>query len=113
MTGDAAPDARLPTCWGAPFTAAPEKVTELSSTGRDEFLRLSADQLVAYFSREIVGAAAILRGHTASRASVTSAFGTPTTITITGDTAFEMWSPTVTADGRTLYFTRTTNQAKD
>ena len=112
MTVDAPPDARVPTCWGATFSA-PQPIQSLNSTNRDAFLRLSSDELVAYFSRDVVGATAVLRGHTASRSSSTGAFGSTSIITITGDTATEMWSPTVTADGRTLYFTRANGQTKD
>lgn len=107
---DASPDARVPVCWGAPFTA-PSPVTELNTNNRDAFLRLSADELTAYLSGDIVGAAAVLGGWKSSRASATGTFAAPTRLVITNDTAVEMWSPSVTADGLTLYFTRTNGNA--
>jgi hypothetical protein len=110
-SGDASPDARLPTCWGAPFAAGPQPVVALNGTMRDAFLRLSGDELTAYFSRDIVGASAVLSGFTASRTTATGTFGTPIRLVINGDTALELWSPTVTADGKTLYFTRTNGAA--
>jgi len=110
-SGDAAPDARVPVCWGAAFTS-PSPVTELNTANRDAFLRLSPDQLTAYFSSDVVGAAAILGGWKSTRTSATATFTAPVRLVITNDTAVEMWSPTLTADGLTLYFTRTVANAQ-
>jgi len=100
--GDAAPDAHVPTCYGQAF-GSPSYVSVLNSQGSEVYLRLSADELTAYFCR--LGSAAPTQGITASRVSVTSTFSTPTTLVITNNNSAEVMSPSVTADGLTLYFT--------
>ena len=101
-SADASPDARVPSCLGVPFSA-PAPVTELNSTAPDEFLRLSSDELSAYFSR--IGSAAPTMGYVATRTSTTAAFGGIATLQMTGSTSSEVLSPSVTADGRTILFT--------
>jgi hypothetical protein len=101
----------VPTCWGQAFSA-PSAVTALNTVNRDAFLRLSADELTAYLSSDVVGASAVLGGWKSTRTSATGTFAAPTRLVITGDTAVEVWSPSVTADGLTLYFTRTNANAQ-
>jgi hypothetical protein len=98
---DATPDGRVPTCADAEFTTS-APVAVLNSAADEVFLRLSADELTAYFSR--LGAAGPTSAFIATRASVTSPFNSPAPLTITGNAGAEVTSPTVTADGLTLYF---------
>ena len=95
-------DARVPTCHGAAF-GAPSYVAALNSQGHDVYLRFSSDELTAYFSR--LGSAAPTQSFVATRGSITSPFSTPTALIITNNNSAEVTSPTVTADGLTLYFT--------
>ena len=94
------PDARVPTCWGQAFSA-PAPVASLNSAAPDIDLRLAPDELTAYFSR--VGSAAPTMGYVATRASATAPFGAPSSMTL--GTSAELYSPSVTADGLTIYFT--------
>ncbi|HUS31503.1 MAG TPA: hypothetical protein VMZ53_23520 [Kofleriaceae bacterium] len=113
-SADAAPDARTPVCWGAPFSTAPTAIAALNTNNRDAFLRLSPDELTAYFSSDVVGAATVLGLWKSTRASTSATFAAPARLLLTGDNAVEVWSPTVTANGLTLYFTRTNgNSQKD
>jgi Tol biopolymer transport system component len=98
---DASPDAYVPSCWGQAFTA-PQPVTALNSAAPDVYLRLSSDELTAYFAR--VGSAAPTMGYYATRASATSPFGTVMTLQMTNSTSTEVFSPTTTADGLTMLF---------
>jgi hypothetical protein len=86
------PDAYAATCAASTFTTF-SPVSQLNSAGDDTFLRLSADELTAYLTR---GSATYF----ATRGSTSSPFGTPIAMTNGADQE----SPTVTADGLTLYF---------
>lgn len=98
---DAPTDARVPTCAAGTFTSS-SPVTPLNSTTLgDLYLRLSADELTAYFSRQDPDE--IL--YVATRPSTTAPFSTPIKLPITGNGTEETTSATVTADGLTLYFT--------
>jgi hypothetical protein len=93
-------DGRLPTCAASTFTTS-AAVSPLNSAGNETFLRLSNDELTAYFARqnpdEVV--------QVATRPSTTAPFSAPAPLPITGNGTLETTSPTVTADGLTMYFT--------
>jgi hypothetical protein len=92
-------DARIPTCAGVTFETS-ATINVLNTTDRETYLRLSPDELTAYFSRGNPEAPYI-----ATRASITAPFSTPLPLAITGNGANEVASMTVTADGLTMYFT--------
>ncbi|HTL33337.1 MAG TPA: hypothetical protein VL326_09440 [Kofleriaceae bacterium] len=102
QAADSSPDARVPSCWGQPFTA-PQPVAALNSNAPEVYLRLSQDELTAYFSR--IGSAAPTMGLVATRASTTAPFGSIASLQMTGSTSTEVLSPTTTADGLTMLFT--------
>lgn len=92
-------DARLPTCAGGTFTSSIP--VPILNTGADEtFLRLSQDELTAYFVR----AESVATVYTATRSDVMSPFPTAIALPITGNGGNDVASPTVTADGLTMYF---------
>ncbi len=98
---DAPSDARVPTCAAGVFTSSSPVSTLNSTTLGDLYLRMSADELTAYFSRQDPDE--IL--YVATRPSTTAPFSTPIKLPITGNGTEETTSATVTADGLTLYFT--------
>jgi hypothetical protein len=93
-------DARVPTCSGVTFEMSAQ-IVGLSSADPDLYMRLSPDELTAYFSRQAPDELPFV----ATRPSVTAPFSTPVPLTITGNGTLETTSLTVTADGLTLYFT--------
>jgi hypothetical protein len=88
-------DAYVPTCAAGSFTTS-SPVMQLNSTSDDTFLRLSPDELTAYFTRNTGTPGTYI----ATRGSTTSPFGTPAPM----NNGVDMESPTVTADGLTMYF---------
>jgi Tol biopolymer transport system component len=101
---DAGADARSTSCnLISPF-GTPALIAELSSAATDEWPSLTPDELTIFFSSQRAGSSA---GDiwTATRASLTDAFGTPTKVEDVSTGANE-YSPFITADARTLYFTR-------
>jgi hypothetical protein len=98
---DAPPDSTTgPTCAASSFTTS-APVSAFNTAATETFLRLSNDELTAYFSRQEPDE--IL--YVATRASTTGPFSMPTTLTINGNGTLETTSATVTADGLALYFT--------
>ena len=90
------PDAYVPTCAAASFTmSAP--VAGINTAADDVFLRLSDDELTAYFATLGTTTSSLY----ATRASKTVPFDSPNPLPIMG--TGEVTSPTVTADGLTLY----------
>lgn len=97
---DAPADARAPTCAASTF-ASSSGLGALNTQGDETFLRLSADELTAYFARRDPDEVLFV----ATRPSTTAPFGTPVKLAVTGVGTFETTSPSVTADGLTIYFT--------
>jgi hypothetical protein len=93
-------DGRLPTCAASSFTTSAQ-VSPLNTATSETFLRLSSDELTAYFAHQNPDEML----YVATRPSTTAPFSAPATLTITGNGTLETTSPTVTADGLTLYFT--------
>jgi hypothetical protein len=93
-------DGALPTCAASSFTTS-APVSALNTTANETYMRLSADELTAYFARQETEY--IL--YVTTRPSTTAPFSVPTKVTITGNGANETTSPTVTSDGLTMYFT--------
>ncbi len=97
---DAPSDARVPTCAGATFQTS-AAVNALNTPANETFLRLAADELTAYFARQDPDETLFY----STRSSTTAPFSVPVKLPITGNGTLETTSPTVTADGLTLYFT--------
>jgi hypothetical protein len=89
------------TCSGATFDTS-AAVSALNTDGGESFLRLSNDELTAYFARTDPTDEVL---YFSTRVSVTAPFTTPAKLPITNNGTNETTSPTVTADGLTLYFT--------
>lgn len=96
-TADAAP---LPSCFGRPF-GAPEPVAGVNTAAREESMRLTGDELTAYFTR--AGVAMV-----ATRADVAQPFGAPVALAIPGSTS-PVASLAITGDGLALYFVSSEN----
>jgi Tol biopolymer transport system component len=93
-------DAPEPTCAASSFTTS-SPVTGLNSAANETYLRMSPDELTAYFARQEPDE--IL--YVATRPSTTAPFSTPVKLVITGNGTLETTSASVTADGLTMYFT--------
>jgi hypothetical protein len=93
-------DAREPTCAASTFTTS-APVNDLNSAASEVYLRMATDELTAYFARQEPDE--IL--YVATRPSATAPFSTPIKLVITGNGTLETTSPSVTADGLTMYFT--------
>ncbi len=105
--GSSDPDAAPSRCDpAAPFHEA-VPIRSLNSPLHEGGARLSPDELTVYFHRQatVNGAADLF---TATRASIDDDFGTPRPIEELATPAHESY-PTVSADGRTLYFQRDNN----
>jgi hypothetical protein len=99
---DASPDATLPRCNPTAAFGTPVKVSELDTTDSDEGARLSPDELTVYFSSTRPGGVGGWDIYTATRASRTATWGTPSLLAGVNTGGLER-RPTVTADGLTLY----------
>lgn len=97
---DTSADAREPTCAASMFTTS-APVSDLNSPASEVYLRMAADELTAYFARQEPDE--IL--YVTTRPSTTAPFAMPSKLPITGNSTLETTSPSVTADGLTLYFT--------
>lgn len=84
---------------------APVLLPELSSTAADTSLRLSPDELTAYFSSNRGGK---WRIYVASRATRNAPFGVPGVLPNISDVNDDDFSPTVTGDGLTIYYEHAT-----
>jgi len=96
----ASADARVPTGAASTFTTS-APMDDLNSTASEVYLRMAQDELTAYFARQEPDE--IL--YVATRPSSTAPFSTPIKLVITGNGTLETTSPSVTADGLTMYFT--------
>ena len=100
--GDAAPSAPAPTTAACDLTKPFAAPTLLAGLGSDEATpRLSHDELVVYFTTHESGLARIAR---ATRATRTAPFG-PKTIIDVGSGAAKDNDPSISADGKQLFFT--------
>lgn len=95
---DAPPTAR---CSPTGAFGAPDELAALNGPTEDLGGRLSTDELVILFSR--TNADQTWDIWTASRAADTAAFGAPEVVGSVNTIYSELW-PTVTPDGKTLYF---------
>jgi hypothetical protein len=91
-----------PTCAGVEFTSS-DPVAEINSAADETFLRLSADEKTAY----LVRAETVATAYVATRSDTLTSFSTAAPLAITGNAGADVSSPTVTADGLTMYFVST------
>ena len=101
-TGDAGPDAPPgPRCDPTAAFGTPRELTTLNGPLEDLAGRLTADELQILYSR--TNADHTWDIYSATRSTITDAFGTPQVVGAINTIYSELW-PTVTPDGLTLYF---------
>ncbi|QQR89064.1 MAG: PD40 domain-containing protein [Myxococcales bacterium] len=85
-----------------PFSA-PTRVAELASSSDDGFSSLSRDGLVIFFTSDRAGGVGQNDIWTATRSTLSSAFGTPSLVANINSSGNEA-TPSLSADGLNLYF---------
>jgi Tol biopolymer transport system component len=101
-TADAAP--RTSCDPAAPFGVATALVTLNTPSAQDIHPRLTPDELTIVFASDRLGTAGGLDLYTSTRASLQAQFNNPASLGPTVNTKYHESDPTLTPDGRTLYF---------
>lgn len=89
-----------PPCAGIPFSSS-APVASISGATDDMYFRLSEDELSAVLSIKVNGTPQL---YAAARSSVTAQFSAPAPLMIAGNSGGDIDSPSLSADGLSLYF---------
>lgn len=108
--GSVSPDAPAPPdtragCDPRARFGVPEPVTELNTAYEESNIAVSADGLVAYLTARREGAGTASHIYITTRATPTGIFAAPTIAPDVNPPSGESFSPVLTADARTMFFT--------